>query len=171
MDAYNESDDTLNSVTSLNSISGSLSEHELVSAGGGPIRKRVRRPPPPEKKVYHCTFEGCNRSFHRPDRLESHFMRHSCERPFKCTSCEMSFVSKYDLQVHIRRLHGSTCAYQCHKCGLGFYRAHVHKEHLDVCNGILPPARIRNRGKNSGTAKRGSKSENEHSEEDDHDLE
>jgi len=59
------------------------------------------------KKRHQCTFEGCDASFGRPDRLEQHLRVHTGERPFKCTEegCDRQFTRASHLKRHIQNNH------------------------------------------------------------------
>ncbi|EMR08490.1 hypothetical protein PNEG_03316 [Pneumocystis murina B123] len=56
-----------------------------------------------QKKIYKCTFEGCNKAYSKPCRIEEHIRSHTGERPFVCNykGCEKAFFRKSHLKAHI----------------------------------------------------------------------
>ncbi|QSL64537.1 hypothetical protein MERGE_001838 [Pneumocystis wakefieldiae] len=56
-----------------------------------------------QKKIYKCTFEGCNKAYSKPCRIEEHLRSHTGERPFVCNfkGCEKGFFRKSHLKAHI----------------------------------------------------------------------
>ncbi|KAI5795674.1 hypothetical protein EDC01DRAFT_653141 [Geopyxis carbonaria] len=64
-----------------------------------------------------CTFEGCNKAFVRPCRLDEHMRSHTGERPFKCTedpeNCDMAFLRGSHLKAHIKAKHSKDKAHIC----------------------------------------------------------
>ncbi|KAG4302503.1 hypothetical protein PCK1_001230, partial [Pneumocystis canis] len=62
-----------------------------------PKRQRI------EKKIYRCTYEGCDKAYAKPCRMEEHMRSHTGERPFVChyERCKKAFFRKSHLNVHI----------------------------------------------------------------------
>ncbi|KAL1645210.1 hypothetical protein SLS58_003917 [Diplodia intermedia] len=98
-------------------------------------------PSQPKKKpfrpnVYHCTFEGCARSFNRPCRLEEHIRSHNNERPFACTldGCTKTFIRQTHLNRHIRDEHENIREYTCSwpDCGRTFANTTRLKRHIEA---------------------------------------
>ncbi|KIM33755.1 hypothetical protein M408DRAFT_60486 [Serendipita vermifera MAFF 305830] len=56
------------------------------------------------KIKYKCTFEGCQKAYTKPARLEEHKRSHTGERPFKCQhpGCDNSYLRDSHLQAHAR---------------------------------------------------------------------
>lgn len=53
-------------------------------------------------KPYHCTVEGCDKSFAKGYSLKAHLRIHTGETPYACNSCTKQFKTSGDLQKHIR---------------------------------------------------------------------
>lgn len=62
------------------------------------------------KRELPCTYAGCNRIFHRPDRLKKHMLFHSNERQFTCAilSCGKSYITAQHLRRHHRIAHADS---------------------------------------------------------------
>ncbi|CCJ29539.1 unnamed protein product [Pneumocystis jirovecii] len=58
-----------------------------------------------EKKLYKCTYEGCEKAYSKPCRIEEHIRSHTGEkkRPFVCNyeRCKKAFFRKSHLNAHI----------------------------------------------------------------------
>ncbi|XP_012946434.1 uncharacterized protein LOC101864590 [Aplysia californica] len=61
------------------------------------------------QKPFRCSYEGCDKSFRRRDKLEIHVRSHTGERPFVCTveGCFKSYVRGQHLTRHLERAHCS----------------------------------------------------------------
>lgn len=78
--------------------------------------------------VYTCTFENCNKTFHRPSKLKNHYNLHTGTKPFACTvsGCDKSYTSSSHLQRHIKCSHSiqsnSNTVFACsyNSCGATF---------------------------------------------------
>ncbi|KAH3943625.1 hypothetical protein HBI56_011250 [Parastagonospora nodorum] len=88
---------------------------------------------------YVCTFEGCDKRFNRPVRLEQHMRSHNKERPFACSApgCDKTFPRKDHLQRHIKNAHSDpvvertyTCSWP--GCGKSFTSNGRLQRHQDV---------------------------------------
>ena len=51
---------------------------------------------------YKCDHEACDYSIDRIQALLYHRMRHSGERPYHCTECELRFLTKNNLKTHLK---------------------------------------------------------------------
>ncbi|KAM7436015.1 Transcription factorIIIA [Porites harrisoni] len=76
-----------------------------------------------------CPHEGCQKSFIRAVHLKRHLLSHSKEKVFKCSQCEMSFVTKHNCKRHEQRAHNRPfkCPYE--GCELEFMRCNQLKIH------------------------------------------
>lgn len=93
-------------------------------------------------KRYLCTYDGCEKSFTRPCRLEEHVRSHTNERPFACEEdgCGKRFLRAAHLRQHIKSAHSGVRDHQCTVpgCGKGFatgtrLRRHDAAAHGDEC--------------------------------------
>ncbi|KAB2570113.1 Transcription factor IIIA [Lasiodiplodia theobromae] len=98
-------------------------------------------PSQPKKKPfrpnkYHCTVDGCGRSFNRPCRLEEHLRSHNNERPFSCTydGCDKTFIRQTHLNRHVRDEHENVREHVCNwpGCDKTFANATRLKRHTEA---------------------------------------
>ncbi|WPG98169.1 transcription factor IIIA-like protein [Acrodontium crateriforme] len=84
-------------------------EHSLAETAMTPA-STSRRP-----KRYICDFEGCDKAFDRPIRLETHKRSHTNERPFACMEkgCDKTFLRNEHLTRHMKDKHGDERNYIC----------------------------------------------------------
>ncbi|CAG7950198.1 unnamed protein product [Penicillium nalgiovense] len=68
---------------------------------------------PSERKMLPCPFEGCDKSYNRPARLQEHIRSHNNERIFKCEDCDKSFLRASHLQHHIKSVHTGVRDFVC----------------------------------------------------------
>ncbi|CAA7261641.1 unnamed protein product [Cyclocybe aegerita] len=54
------------------------------------------------KKKYQCTFNGCEKAYTKPSRLEEHERSHTGQRPFVCETCSKSYLRETHLHAHAR---------------------------------------------------------------------
>lgn len=95
-------------------------------------------------KNYLCNYEGCDKAFDRPIRLQMHIRSHTNERPFPCTEegCDKSFLRNEHLKAHVKAKHnderGFVCTYKVRNvdngeeedCGKGFHTATRLRRHI-----------------------------------------
>ena len=70
-----------------------------------------------EMRAFVC--EECGATFPRKDRLNSHMLSHTGERPFKCSECGAGFGQKAHLRTHLRR-HMGEKPFACDQCDFTF---------------------------------------------------
>ncbi len=124
--------------------SGKTSSGALVIINGRLVKDIRRR--------YRCTFEGCEKSYRKPSRLEEHERTHTGEvrtidsllcfllstllqRPFSCSTCSKSYFRESHLQAHVRsHLPESARPLACsnHDCTRRFWTT----QHLKVHEGL-----------------------------------
>ncbi|KAK9469744.1 hypothetical protein V1512DRAFT_288908 [Lipomyces arxii] len=99
---------------------------------------RAKRPRP---KCYNCTYDGCEKAFTRPCRLEEHLRSHTGERPFVCSleGCNKSFLRDSHLKAH-ESSHKEDKRYKCPECGHGFNTNQHLKRHMPTHELKLPYA-------------------------------
>jgi len=84
--------------------------------------------------MYRCSEPGCDKTFSRPSRLETHMLAHTGERPFKCDQCDKDFTRNAHLKRHILVNHQAVKAaspknISCDKCGSFFANQYSLKKH------------------------------------------
>ncbi|XP_011309348.1 zinc finger protein 501 isoform X2 [Fopius arisanus] len=78
---------------------------------------------PPAKKpktLHKCTYEGCEATFKKRDRLEGHIRQHKGERPFKCTveNCDKAYATNSHLKRHVQSHTKVSTSLICDICSL-----------------------------------------------------
>ena len=82
-----------------------------------------------DKKPYKCT--SCDLSFDTFTRRNMHFLeKHCTDKPYVCSLCFQKFKQKYRLSQHVKTCRNSDC--QCQKCGRYFRSQRLLNEHLKV---------------------------------------
>ncbi|EJD08590.1 uncharacterized protein FOMMEDRAFT_73501 [Fomitiporia mediterranea MF3/22] len=92
-------------------------------------------------KRYHCTFEGCTKSYRKPVRLEEHERTHTGERPFVCTTCRKTYFRDSHLQAHMRtHMPDSSRSFACQfdGCEKKFWTPQHLKRHEETHSGEKP---------------------------------
>lgn len=79
---------------------------------------------------YECPI--CHMTFTLHGRYKQHMVKHSDERPYKCTTCEKSFKRMSEMNNHMQIHTGVT--YTCDMCGLisrnkVSFRTHIRRVH------------------------------------------
>ncbi|KAL4881340.1 hypothetical protein BJY04DRAFT_189655 [Aspergillus karnatakaensis] len=94
---------------------------------------------PSELKTHRCPFEGCNKAFNRPARLQEHLRSHNNERIFDCTydGCDKTFLRASHLNHHVKSAHTGTRDYVCDRpdCGKSFVTGSRLRRHLAAHDG------------------------------------
>jgi len=84
--------------------------------------------------LYRCSEPGCDKTFSRPSRLETHMLAHTGERPFKCNQCDKDFTRNAHLKRHVLVNHQglkavSSKSFKCEKCDTNFANQYSLKKH------------------------------------------
>jgi len=85
--------------------------------------------------LYRCSEPGCDKTFSRPSRLETHMLAHTGERPFRCDQCDKDFTRNAHLKRHLQVNHQgikaiSPANFQCDKCDSTFANQYSLKKHF-----------------------------------------
>eukprot|EP00092_Neocalanus_flemingeri_P021813 GFUD01023662.1.p1 GENE.GFUD01023662.1~~GFUD01023662.1.p1 ORF type:complete len:448 (-),score=72.60 GFUD01023662.1:29-1372(-) len=85
--------------------------------------------------LYRCSELGCDKTFTRPSRLETHLLSHTGERPFKCDQCDKDFTRNAHLKRHtMLNHHGikqtSPSNLICDQCDSRFANQYSLKKHV-----------------------------------------
>ncbi|WAR12527.1 ZN341-like protein, partial [Mya arenaria] len=86
------------------------------------------------EKPWSC--EQCGASFNRKDKLKRHALIHNKQpkyktKPWRCKECGREFSRRPQYNEHLRG-HSGDYTYKCDKCGRGWFRVKLFREH--VCN-------------------------------------
>lgn len=94
---------------------------------------------PSEFKTLPCPFEGCDKAFNRPARLQEHLRSHNNERIFKCDAedCDKTFLRITHLQHHVKSAHTNVRDYVCEYpgCGKSFVNGSRLRRHVATHDG------------------------------------
>lgn len=86
-------------------------------------------------RPYRCTFDGCNRAYTKPCRLEEHQRTHTGERPYECKhdGCGKSYMRENHLKRH-ELIHSGTKPFACtHQgCTAAYHTSYHLKRHTAV---------------------------------------
>lgn len=114
--------------------------HKLIDH---PNEKRERRRNDEVKNwgdvgQYEC--ELCNKSFISKSKIRKHMDVHkNKDRPKRlCTICGLELCSTYNLNNHIRTVHGRERKFHCTLCDRRFSHSHHLKTHMNRHTGVRP---------------------------------
>ncbi|CAG8933199.1 unnamed protein product [Penicillium salamii] len=118
--------------------SPSAMSHEMHETPATPMSTTSSRYPS-ELKTIRCPFEGCDKAFNRPARLQEHIRSHNNERIFQCEfeGCDKSFLRPSHLAHHVKSAHSDIRDYPCDRpgCGKSFVNGSRLRRHLAAHDG------------------------------------
>ena len=104
-----------------------------------PAHASIDRLIPSRTKRFHCSWDGCSKSFVRQSRLDEHVRTHTNDRPFRCSQegCGKSYFRDSHLKVHIKSAHTQEKDYKCtwKGCDKSFATGQRFRNHLKVHEG------------------------------------
>ncbi|CAG2120807.1 unnamed protein product [Medioppia subpectinata] len=66
-----------------------------------------------------CDWPGCDSAFSSHNKLRIHKMKHTGEKPYKCSQCEWRFRQKNHLKTHLLK-HSGEKPFSCQHCDRRF---------------------------------------------------
>ena len=135
---------------------------EKYFAFKGDLQKHSKIHNEPSKRI-PCSL--CDKTFTNNTHLDRHKKLHtsiSVSKPFRCDRCELSFREKYNLKVHVERVHDKILKlFECDKCPTKFngrakLEHHIELKHeqinrhlrCDDCSKTFPVEHLLRRHKN-----------------------
>lgn len=131
-----QSDAASNNSRAASDKSSTAGDADTADTPPTPVPFNVIKPKPNRRSIYHCTVDGCERSFNRPCRLEEHIRSHNNERPFSCTQpdCTKTFIRQTHLNRHVKDEHDNVREHECNwpGCDKKFANATRLKRHIEA---------------------------------------
>ncbi|CAD6244320.1 GSCOCG00013343001-RA-CDS [Cotesia congregata] len=110
-----------------------LESHFLISRPSNNVITHIDR-----ENRHRCYWAGCSRTFKMKAKFDSHYRRHTGERPFECEfdGCIKSYVNASELNKH-KKTHyknldddnSKSTAYECTTCKVSLENNENMKEH------------------------------------------
>ena len=86
-----------------------------------------------KKRPFQCGYEDCGRKYSKKGNLQTHFITHTGDSPYRCymAKCtgEVAFSRQRELIWHIRFEHKVERPHQCEVCGRRFIRPACLRDH------------------------------------------
>lgn len=113
----------------LNVLKHFNSHHSHVSMGDGQGRMLL-------KKMFRCTY--CSKVLTSYAGRLNHELRHRGQRNFACDMCDRKFYGKAELNTHKRMRHSDYRPFKCSSCNLSFKRLYTKQRHELTHTGEKP---------------------------------
>ena len=102
-----------------------------------------------KKRPFKCGYEDCDRKYSKKRNLQTHFITHTGDSPYRCymgkCTGEVAFSRQRELTWHIRYEHKVERPHQCEVCGRQFTRPANLRDHRRKLHSIenekKPPKR------------------------------
>ena len=86
-----------------------------------------------KKTPFKCGYEGCGKKYLKKGNLQTHFVTHTGDSPYRCymgeCTGEVAFCRQHELTRHIRSEHTFERPHQCEVCGCRFKRSSHLRNH------------------------------------------
>lgn len=98
-----------------------------------------------EERPFHCSQEGCTKSFPTQSALTHHLRTHLDGKPYQCKECNTSFALLGQYKQHMREGHPETYNLQCSECfhvftniqSLNQHKQQEHRVECEICGKLF----------------------------------
>ncbi|KAK3933633.1 hypothetical protein QBC46DRAFT_432328, partial [Diplogelasinospora grovesii] len=124
-------------------------QQQLRNSAPPPPQAELQKQPgegKPNQKRYTCDIPGCSKSFDTKagnlGLLQTHELRHTGKKPFRCGQCGKRFARRGNLSAHLKT-HGQIKPFVCKLDGcdktftqLGNLKVHQNKFHIETLQAL-----------------------------------